>query len=185
MGRTVSVPVLWLVPVFLPMLVEARVSARHERRLRAMGALEPSGDVYGAMLIAYPATFLAMITEGALRGVTLTVAEGERWGIIGRNGAGKPAASPLVFASVQSGPVEIFLNAPEPAIAEYPAFKGRPIGGTLTLFTEVTAIARVYESLQARVKIVMPIEKKWYGVTEFAFEDPDGYLITYAERDPA
>jgi len=67
----VSVPVLWLVPVFLPMLVEARVSARHERRLRAMGALEPSGDVYGAMLIAYPATFLAMITEGALRGVTL------------------------------------------------------------------------------------------------------------------
>ena len=66
-----SVPVLWLVPVFLPMLVEARVSARHERRLRAMGALEPSGDVYGAMLIAYPATFLAMITEGALRGVTL------------------------------------------------------------------------------------------------------------------
>ena len=95
-----------------------------------------------------------------------------------------PAASPLVFASVQSGPVEIFLNAPEPAIAEYPAFKGRPIGGTLTLFTEVTAIARVYESLQARVKIVMPIEKKWYGVTEFAFTDPDGYIITFAERTP-
>ena len=22
-----------------------------------------------------------------------------------------------------------------------------------------------------------------YGVTEFAFEDPDGYLITFAERD--
>lgn len=96
-----------------------------------------------------------------------------------------PDASPYVFASVQSGPVEIFLNAPEPATAEYPAFKDRPIGGTLTLFIEVAGIARVYESLAARVKVVMPIEKKWYGVTEFAFLDPDGYVITYAERDQA
>jgi lactoylglutathione lyase len=94
-----------------------------------------------------------------------------------------PDSGPLVFASVQAGPVEIFLNAPEPAIAEYPAFKDRPIGGTLTLFVQVARIADVYESLKNRVKVVMPLEKKWYGVTEFAFEDPDGYLITFAERD--
>jgi lactoylglutathione lyase len=94
-----------------------------------------------------------------------------------------PDASPYVFASLQSGPVEIFVNAPEPAIAEYPAFKGRSIGGTLTLFIEVVDIPRVYESLAARVDVVMPLEKKWYGVTEFAFLDPDGYVITFAERD--
>ena len=94
-----------------------------------------------------------------------------------------PDASPYVFASVQSGPVEVFLNAPEPAIAEYPAFTGRPIGGTLTLFIEVVDIARAHASLKDHVKIVMPLEHKWYGVTEFAFEDPDGYLITFAERD--
>jgi len=29
----------------------------------------------------------------------------------------------------------------------------------------------------------MPLEKKWYGVTEFAFEDPDGYIITFAEQE--
>ena len=96
-----------------------------------------------------------------------------------------PEAAPFVFASVQSGPVEVFLNAPEPAAAEYPAFKDRPIGGTLTLFVEVSGIREAHDSLKDRVKIVMPFEKKWYGVTEFAFEDPDGYLITYAERDPA
>ena len=94
-----------------------------------------------------------------------------------------PEAAPYVFAIVQSGAVEIFLNAPEPAIAEYPAFKDRPIGGTLTLFIEVVDIARAHASLQGTVKIVMPLEHKWYGVTEFAFEDPDGYLITFAERD--
>jgi catechol 2,3-dioxygenase-like lactoylglutathione lyase family enzyme len=94
-----------------------------------------------------------------------------------------PDASPYVFAIVRSGPVEIFLNAPEPAMAEYPAFKDRPIGGTLTLFIEVTGVRALYEALAARVTIVMPLEKKWYGVTEFAFADPDGYLITFAERE--
>lgn len=94
-----------------------------------------------------------------------------------------PDASPYVFAVVQSGPVEVFLNAPGPAVAEYPAFKDRPIGGTLTLFIEVVDVARAHAELEGRVKIVMPLEHKWYGSTEFAFEDPDGYLITFAERD--
>ena len=94
-----------------------------------------------------------------------------------------PDASPFVFAIVQSGPVQIFLNAPEPAIAEYPAFKDRPIGGTLTLFIDVHDIRRSHDELKDKVKIVMPLEHKWYGVTEFAFEDPDSYLITFAEQD--
>jgi catechol 2,3-dioxygenase-like lactoylglutathione lyase family enzyme len=94
-----------------------------------------------------------------------------------------PDQAPYVFAVVQSGPVEIFLNAPEPATAEYPAFKDRPIGGTLTLFIEVVDIASVHAGLKDQVTIVMPLEHKWYGVTEFAIADPDGYLITFAERD--
>ncbi len=93
-----------------------------------------------------------------------------------------PEAAPHVFASVQAGPVEIFLNAQEAAGAEYPAFKNRPIGGTLTLFVEVSDASKAFESLQARVKVVMPLEKKWYGSTEFAFEDPDGYILTFAQR---
>jgi uncharacterized glyoxalase superfamily protein PhnB len=94
-----------------------------------------------------------------------------------------PDQSPLVFATVQSGDVEIFLNAPEPAIAEYPAFKSKPIGGTLTLFMEVDGIEVLHEALAGRVTVVMPLERKWYGVTEFAIVDPDGYVITFAERD--
>jgi uncharacterized glyoxalase superfamily protein PhnB len=94
-----------------------------------------------------------------------------------------PDAPPFVFAGVQSGPVEIFLNAPEPATEEYPALAGKPLGGTLTLFTEVVGIEKVYDQLKSKVTVTMPLEKKWYGVTEFAFEDPDGYVITFAERN--
>ena len=94
-----------------------------------------------------------------------------------------PDEPPHVFAGLQSGAVEIFLNARESAEAEYPAFKGRPIGGTLTLFIDVADVRKAYETLQSRVNVTMPLEKKWYGVTEFAFEDPDGYIITFAEQE--
>jgi len=94
-----------------------------------------------------------------------------------------PDQAPFVFAIVKSGNVEIFLNAREAAEAEYPAFKERPLGGTLTLFIDVEGIAEAYAALKDRVNVVMPFEKKWYGVTEFAFTDPDGYIITFAQPD--
>lgn len=52
---------------FVPMVLEALHSARNERALRALGAREPSGDVFRAMQIAYPGCFLAMIGEAWLR----------------------------------------------------------------------------------------------------------------------
>jgi lactoylglutathione lyase len=96
-----------------------------------------------------------------------------------------PDKSPFVFAIVKSGNVQIYLNARGPAIEEYPAFKGRPLGGTLTLFIEVGDIRGSYEQLKDRVNVVMPLEKKWYGPTEFAFLDPDGYVITFAQIEPS
>jgi isoprenylcysteine carboxyl methyltransferase (ICMT) family protein YpbQ len=54
--------------VFIPMLIEARRSRRHERALRRAGAREPAGDVYALMQVAYPLFFLAMIAEGWWRG---------------------------------------------------------------------------------------------------------------------
>jgi uncharacterized glyoxalase superfamily protein PhnB len=90
----------------------------------------------------------------------------------------------LVFAWVQSADVSVMLNSRAAAAAEYPAFSDRPVGGTLTLFIYVEGIRDAWASLKDRVKVVMPFEVKWYGMTEFAFEDPDGYTITFAEREP-
>ena len=54
--------------VFAPMIAEALVAARHDRALRALGAIEPPGDVYRAMQAAYPGAFLALLAEGLWRG---------------------------------------------------------------------------------------------------------------------
>lgn len=55
---------LLLAVVFVPMVFEARLAAINERAQLARGGVEPSGDVYAIMRIAYPAVFLAMILEG-------------------------------------------------------------------------------------------------------------------------
>ena len=95
-----------------------------------------------------------------------------------------PDASPFAFASVTSGPVEIFLNDAAGAVKEYPGFTGKPIGCTGTLFIEVEGVNALHDRLQGKVPIVMPIETKFYGMREFAISDPDGYIITFAERVP-
>jgi uncharacterized glyoxalase superfamily protein PhnB len=93
-----------------------------------------------------------------------------------------PEQSPFVFASVTGGPVEVFFNDAATAVKEYPAFGGKPLGATGTMFIELQGVDALHDRLESRVKIVMPLETKFYGMREFAIEDPDGYVITFAER---
>ena len=54
------------------MILEARRAATNERVQRSRGGIEPAADVYRWMQVAYPGIFVAMLVEGALRGVTIT-----------------------------------------------------------------------------------------------------------------
>jgi uncharacterized glyoxalase superfamily protein PhnB len=96
-----------------------------------------------------------------------------------------PDASPFVFASVTSGDVEIFFNDAATAVKEYPAFAGKPIGATGTMFIELAGVDALHDRIKSRATIAMPIETKFYGMREFAIVDPDGYVITFAERVPS
>jgi methyltransferase len=53
------------------MILEARRAATNEHVQRARGGIEPSGDVYRLMQLAYPGIFVAMLVEGALGGGTI------------------------------------------------------------------------------------------------------------------
>ena len=61
-----------LAMVLALMLVELRLSTRHERLLRARGAVESPDPVYATMRWAYPAVFVAMAVEGLLSEPTPT-----------------------------------------------------------------------------------------------------------------
>jgi uncharacterized glyoxalase superfamily protein PhnB len=94
-----------------------------------------------------------------------------------------PAEAPFVFAAVTGGGVEIFFNDRSTVAKESQQLAGRSIGdGGNTMFIEVEGVDALHDRLKDRVTIVMPIATQWYGMREFAFEDPDGYVITFAER---
>ena len=95
-----------------------------------------------------------------------------------------PEQPPYVFGSVTSGGVEIFFNDQKAVAEEYPLPLGaRPIGGALTLFVEVEGIEEVPAAVQkSKAKIVMPLKQQFYGMREFAFEGPEGWIVTIAER---
>jgi methyltransferase len=52
------------------MITEARRASANERAQRSRGGIEPADDVYQGMQVAYPGIFVAMLVEGAVRGVT-------------------------------------------------------------------------------------------------------------------
>ena len=96
-----------------------------------------------------------------------------------------PEARPFVFGSVVSGPIEIFFNEKNTAVKEYPGFAAKPLGITGTLYLELQGpghIEGLHDRLKPLAAIVMPMVTQFYGVKEFAIADPDGYVITFAER---
>ena len=99
-----------------------------------------------------------------------------------------PGAPPYVFGSVVSGAggadgVEIFFNDQRSVTEDYPALSTKPIGGSLTLFIEVVGIEEILTAVtKSGAKITMPLKEQFYGMREFAFEDPEGWVITMAER---
>src|SRR5882672_12010244 len=66
-----------------------------------------------------------------------------------------PEQSPFVFAAVTSGAIEIFFNDAATAVKEYPAFAGKPLGATGTMFIELEGVDALHDRLKSSVKIVM------------------------------
>lgn len=98
-----------------------------------------------------------------------------------------PDKPPFVFGSVTAGSIEIFFNQQENVAAEASEFSrelaSRPIGGSFTIFIEVEGIEEILARVKKHgAKIVMPLQEMFYGMKEFAFLDPDGYVISIAER---
>jgi lactoylglutathione lyase len=93
-----------------------------------------------------------------------------------------PEQAPYVFGSVTNGAVEVFFNEQKAVAEEYPPLGTKPIGGSLTLFIEVEGIEDVLAAVQkTKARVVMPLKTQFYGMREFAFEDPEGWIVTIAE----
>jgi len=93
-----------------------------------------------------------------------------------------PPAAPFVFVWLERGGVTVFLNDAVAAAKDLPAFETPAFGGTCTLFVAVDGVDALHAQVAGQTLIVMPLHTQWYGMREFAVHDPDGHLITFAER---
>jgi uncharacterized glyoxalase superfamily protein PhnB len=100
-----------------------------------------------------------------------------------QKGISLPDEAPYVFASVTNGAVEIFFNDQKAVGEDYPPLAKDPLGGTLTLFIECEGIEEILAAVEkSGAKVIMPLKTQFYGMREFAFQDPQGWIVTMAER---
>jgi uncharacterized glyoxalase superfamily protein PhnB len=93
-----------------------------------------------------------------------------------------PDAEPFVFAGLERDGVPVFLNDIKATLEDHPEMARVPAGGTGTMFFVLTGVDELHDQLKSKTTIVMPLKTQFYGMREFSVKDPDGHLITFAER---
>ena len=93
-----------------------------------------------------------------------------------------PDAAPFVFVWLERGDVTVFLNDPSAVAEAMPSMAQPAFGGTATLFVTVDGVDALHAHVAPQVPLAMSLRTQFYGMREFAIHDPDGHLLTFAER---
>jgi uncharacterized glyoxalase superfamily protein PhnB len=93
-----------------------------------------------------------------------------------------PETEPFVFVMLERDGVMVFLNDIKAAEHDYPPALQMPRGGTAALFFVITGVDDLHGVVTSRANVIMPLKTQFYGMREFAVTDPDGHIITFAER---
>ena len=94
-----------------------------------------------------------------------------------------PDAAPFVFIMLERDGVHVFLNDPGPVRHDAPDVTSFVVGQSgVAMFFMMEDVAAFWEQVRHKTRVVMPLKDQWYGMREFSITDPDGYVITFAER---
>jgi lactoylglutathione lyase len=85
------------------------------------------------------------------------------------------------WAMVQHGEVSLMFQEKENIIVEYPVLKDTPLGGGLTFYIKVGDVKGLYNKIREQVNIVLDLHKTFYGAEEFAIQDINGFVLTFAD----
>ena len=93
-----------------------------------------------------------------------------------------PDKEPFVFVWMKRDDVSVFINDITAAAHDYPEATKLPPGGTAAMFFIITGVDDYHAEVAPKTKVIMPLKTQFYGMREFAVADPDGHIITFAER---
>ena len=92
-----------------------------------------------------------------------------------------PEEGTLNWAMLTHGEVALMFQARASLTEEYPLFQDRQIGGALTFYVDVEDVQGWYDRVEGQVTIVTRMHDTFYGSREFAFQDCNGYVLTFSE----
>jgi catechol 2,3-dioxygenase-like lactoylglutathione lyase family enzyme len=93
-----------------------------------------------------------------------------------------PDQPPFVFVWLERDGVPVFLNDPRGVQKDMPDVAARAFGGTATMFFVIEGVDAYHDVVAPDARVIMPLTTQFYGMREFAIEDPDGHVLTFAER---
>jgi uncharacterized glyoxalase superfamily protein PhnB len=95
--------------------------------------------------------------------------------------ANVPEEGQFAWAMLKRDGVEMMFQARTSLEEEIPALKQREIGGALTLYIEVADVEELYTHLKESITIVQDMHTTFYGAQEFAVQDCNGFILSFAE----
>jgi len=93
-----------------------------------------------------------------------------------------PEKSPFVFAMANANGIIVSFQEEKNIKEEYPQLSSFPQGGGLTLYIHVTDVNELFEKVNGKAKIAKELHKTFYGSTDFAIEDCNGYILTFSQQ---
>ena len=93
-----------------------------------------------------------------------------------------PEKTPFDWAMMKNGNVN-FMFQTFASIGDTLPDISRNDGGSLLLYIQIKNIRNFFESVKDKVTIITPLEKAFYGATEFSLKDNNGYVLTFAEDE--
>ena len=92
-----------------------------------------------------------------------------------------PEVGDLVWAMMSCGNVSFMFQSFESLGSELPEIS-RQDGGSLLLYIQIKEIRQYHDRIMDKVNVIKGLEKTFYGATEFAIQDLNGYILTFAEE---
>lgn len=91
-----------------------------------------------------------------------------------------PEQALFSFALVQAGGVQLMFQEAQSLKAEYPVLNTKQPGPGLTLYVRVKDVQALYEQVKGHVTVLKTPHKMFYGTTEFAIQDNNGFVLTFS-----
>ena len=93
-----------------------------------------------------------------------------------------PEEGAMDWAMLVNGGAEIMLQSQSSFSDDFPPLAERPIGASIILYIDVVNVKALYERVAGKANLLVDLHETFYGATEFAIEDPDGYVLAFAQQ---